>query len=44
MALNYETLGLKWSRYIPHAPLSKQLAFLMLPHREAFFGGAAGGG
>lgn len=25
-------------------PSPKQLAFLMLPHREAFFGGAAGGG
>ena len=33
-----------WSKYIPHEPTSKQLAFLMLPHREALFGGAAGGG
>lgn len=33
-----------WSEYIPHAPTPKQLAFLMLPHFEAFYGGAAGGG
>lgn len=33
-----------WSKYIPHAPTPKQLAFLMLPNREAFYGGAAGGG
>jgi predicted phage terminase large subunit-like protein len=32
------------TRYIPHAPTPKQRAFLLLPHREAFFGGAAGGG
>lgn len=37
-------LQLKWSRYIPHKPTPKQTAFLLLPHREAFFGGAAGGG
>lgn len=34
----------KWSEYIPHWPSSKQFAFLMLPHLEALFGGAAGGG
>jgi len=41
-----KTKGLwpKWSKYIPHRPTSKQLAFLMLPHKEAFYGGAAGGG
>jgi predicted phage terminase large subunit-like protein len=33
-----------WSRYIPHQPYAKQLAFCMLPHREALYGGAAGGG
>lgn len=33
-----------WNDYIPHKPTGKQLAFLMLPNREAFFGGAAGGG
>lgn len=27
-----------------HRPSKKQLAFLMLPHSEAFFGGSAGGG
>ena len=37
-------LPIKWSKYIPHKPTPKQLAFLALPHREAFFGGAAGGG
>lgn len=30
--------------YIPHIPFPNQLAFLALPHREALFGGAAGGG
>jgi len=33
-----------WSKYIPHSPWPKQLAFCMLPHREALYGGAAGGG
>lgn len=36
--------NLKWSEYIPNKPTAKQLLFLMLPHREVFFGGAAGGG
>lgn len=36
--------GIKWTWYIPHKPYAKQLAFLMLPQREAFYGGAAGGG
>ena len=35
---------LKLTDYIPHKPTPKQRAFLMLPSREAFFGGAAGGG
>lgn len=35
---------LKLTDYIPHRPTPKQRAFLLLPHREAFFGGAAGGG
>lgn len=34
----------KWSKYIPHVPTPKQQAFLWLPHMEAFYGGAAGGG
>lgn len=34
----------KWTPYIPHWPSAKQLAFLTLPHLEALFGGAAGGG
>lgn len=37
-------MTLKWTEFIPHEPTAKQLAFLSLPHREAFFGGAAGGG
>lgn len=32
------------NRYIPHLPHPKQAAFLLLPHREILFGGAAGGG
>jgi hypothetical protein len=31
-------------RYCPHAPSEPQLAFLLLDHREVFYGGAAGGG
>lgn len=34
----------RWTRYIPVRPHAKQLAFLMLPHTEALYGGAAGGG
>src|ERR1039458_1506710 len=30
--------------YFDHMPSPKQAAFLCLPHREAFYGGAAGGG
>lgn len=30
--------------YIPHAPYPKQVAFLMAPEREVFYGGAVGGG
>lgn len=39
-----ESLALKWNSYIPHVPHPRQRLFLMLPHMEAFFGGAAGGG
>jgi len=34
----------KMNRYMTHRPFPKQVAFLLLPHREAFYGGAAGGG
>ena len=34
----------KWTPYIPHVPEPAQQAFLLLPHKEAFYGGAAGGG
>lgn len=37
-------MQIKWSRYIPHKPHAKQAAFLWLMGREAFYGGAAGGG
>ncbi len=30
--------------YIPHGPTPKQSAFLLLPNKEAFFGGQPGGG
>ena len=39
-----DTLRLRWTHYIPHAPTPKQRLFLLLPQREAFYGGAAGGG
>jgi len=32
------------TKYIPHQPTVKQTAFLVLPQKEAFYGGAAGGG
>jgi predicted phage terminase large subunit-like protein len=34
----------KLTKYIPHTPTVKQSAFLLLSNREAFYGGAAGGG
>ena len=37
-------LRLPWNEYIPHIPTPKQRAFLLLPHKLAFYGGAAGGG
>jgi predicted phage terminase large subunit-like protein len=39
-----QSATLRWTKYIPHTPLPKQRAFLMLPDEEAFFGGAAGPG
>jgi len=32
------------NKYIPHRPHKKQAAFLTIPHQEAMYGGAAGGG
>lgn len=32
------------NRYIPHVPTPKQTRFLMCPHEEVLYGGAAGGG
>ena len=34
----------KTTKYIPHVPTPKQSAFLLLDCKEAFYGGAAGGG
>jgi len=34
----------KMTKYIPHVPTPKQAAFLLLDCKEAFYGGAAGGG
>ena len=34
----------RWSPFIPHKPTERQMAFLLLPHLEAMYGGAAGGG
>jgi predicted phage terminase large subunit-like protein len=38
------TVPIRTSRYWPHVPHVKQAAFLSLPHSEALYGGAAGGG
>ncbi len=34
----------KMTKYIPHVPTPKQSAFMLLDDKEAFYGGAAGGG
>jgi predicted phage terminase large subunit-like protein len=34
----------KMTPYIPHVPTPKQAAFMLLDNKEAFYGGAAGGG
>ena len=34
----------KLTKYIPHVPTPKQMAFMLLGGEEAFYGGAAGGG
>ena len=39
-----EILWPRLGRYVPIEPTSKQAAFLVLAHKEAFYGGAAGGG
>lgn len=46
-ALELETLldiEARTSPYSPHEPTERQRLFLTLPHLEAFYGGAAGGG
>ena len=35
---------IQWSKYIPITPSVTQEAFTRLPHKDALFGGAAGGG
>ena len=39
-----DSLRLKVTKYMPHRCTPKQRVFLQLPHLEAFYGGAAGGG
>jgi hypothetical protein len=41
-----EAVDIAWPQgnYIPHEPTPRQQAFLWLPHIEAMYGGAAGGG
>lgn len=34
----------RMTQYIPHTPTAKQAAFMLLDCKEAFYGGAAGGG
>jgi hypothetical protein len=43
-SLNPLLMSPKMTKYIPHRPLPKQAAFLLLPHIEAFYGGEPGGG
>lgn len=44
-ALRAATVIKPWpARFLPHTPFPKQQAFLILPHLEAFYGGAAGPG
>jgi len=38
------SVELRTSQYSPHEPTDRQRLFLNLPHLEAFYGGAAGGG
>lgn len=41
----HNALGVAYARgWIPHQPSFKQYRFLMIPDKEAFYGGAAGGG
>lgn len=46
--MSLDNFNLKWTEFIPHDPardiFPKQFAYLLLPHTEAFYGGAAGGG
>jgi predicted phage terminase large subunit-like protein len=43
-ALELLRLTVLENRWIPHTPTPKQATFLALPTREAFYGGATGGG
>jgi len=44
MSTKTSPIDIPWAPYIPHVPTPKQHAFLWLMCKEAFFGGAAGGG
>ena len=40
----YDLLRPRMTKYIRNEPFAKQRAFMCLPHKEAFYGGAAAGG
>ena len=44
MATELLTATVLKNKWIPHIPTARQALFLILPHEEAFYGGAAGGG
>lgn len=44
MGIDLPEFRLRMTRYAPHTPTAPQAAFLALPHLEALYGGAAGGG
>jgi predicted phage terminase large subunit-like protein len=44
MAALRAVLTPKMTKYIPHTPTPKQAAYMLLDCKEAFYGGAAGGG
>lgn len=40
----YDLLGIRLNKFMKHTPTPKQAAFMSLKCKEAFYGGAAGGG
>ncbi len=43
-SFDFDALAPRVNRFIPHTPTPRQAAFLLLDCREAFYGGAGGGG